>query len=377
MEANEPTLRAEELLADARWIRGIARSLIADSATADDVVQDAWVAALAHDLPAADQRGSRRPWLVRVVRNLAANHWRSSARRADREAACASKDVVASTADLVARAETQRLVVGAVLALDEPYRTAILLAHVEGLTSVEIARSLGVSESTVRWRIARGLSLLRYELERRRGREWLASCVLFLLPADRAAALASAQLAGACAGVPAMSKTAVAGVLVLLFSGGAAVALREGVTGGSGTQALARGTEPDSPDRDDSTAWTGARHREVPVSERVSLLDQPSVEPPLFDLAPGNDVGQTTVGESVRNTLKVALGDGGCADEVTNMLFTEVDQALSAFGLSLDKLDGGFGSGIAVALDVTRTESPPCPPPEPRVAVSVSTVVQR
>jgi hypothetical protein len=63
------------------------------------------------------------------------------------------------------------------MALDAPFRRAILLRYLEGRPAPEIARMLGVPEGTVRWRIKEALDRLRADLDARieGGRKaWLA-----------------------------------------------------------------------------------------------------------------------------------------------------------------------------------------------------------
>lgn len=96
-----------ELLADQAFVRRLARSLSADEGAAEDLLQDAWVAAL--------QRGPANPsglrsWLVRVLRNLAASRLRSRTRREVRERACARPERQPDTTELVARVELHHLV---------------------------------------------------------------------------------------------------------------------------------------------------------------------------------------------------------------------------------------------------------------------------
>src|SRR6185503_8317505 len=62
-----PTL--EGLLDEAGWLRTLAASLASDAAQAEDLVQDTWLAALRRE----PRPGEARPWLGRVVRNLARN----------------------------------------------------------------------------------------------------------------------------------------------------------------------------------------------------------------------------------------------------------------------------------------------------------------
>jgi hypothetical protein len=59
---------------------------------------------------------------------------------------------VPSTEALVERTELQEQLSAAVRALDEPYRTTVLLHYSEGLSLEEIARTQGVPASTVRTR---------------------------------------------------------------------------------------------------------------------------------------------------------------------------------------------------------------------------------
>ena len=71
-----------DLARHAGFVRSLARALVADEATADDLVQDVWVRAL--ERPPRHGR-QLRAWLARVARNLAANRWRGDERRRARE----------------------------------------------------------------------------------------------------------------------------------------------------------------------------------------------------------------------------------------------------------------------------------------------------
>jgi RNA polymerase sigma-70 factor (ECF subfamily) len=62
--------------------------------------------------------------------------------------------------------EVQRLVAGAVAALPEEQREAVVLKEYQGLTFPEIAEIQGVPVSTVKTRLYRGLSVLRERLVR-------------------------------------------------------------------------------------------------------------------------------------------------------------------------------------------------------------------
>ena len=176
------TVSVEELLEHSAWARALARQLVADAATADDLVQDAWLAALVRP----PLRGVPvRPWLARVLRNAARMSARTEARRSARERVAARDEALASTHELVELAARQRELVDALLKLDEPYRTTLLLRFFEALPPRRIAARLGVSVETVHTRQQRGLRRLRETLEQTHGGDrsaWLAA----LLPLARA-----------------------------------------------------------------------------------------------------------------------------------------------------------------------------------------------
>ncbi len=152
-----------ELLEQSAWLKSLAIGLVRDDATADDVVQDAWVAAeqAGRTTPIQDPRG----WFRRVVRNIAYRRYRDDANRRRREIAVARREMGHEDAgDIVERAETHARLVESLLTLDEPYRTTLLLRYFEDLSAQQIAKRDEVPVATVRTRIRRGLSHLRSRL---------------------------------------------------------------------------------------------------------------------------------------------------------------------------------------------------------------------
>jgi RNA polymerase sigma factor (sigma-70 family) len=161
--------QVEKLLTQAGWLRALAVSLLHSRPDADDAVQEVWAAALRAP---PDQERPARPWLAQVLRNVV----RSSARRArsererDREAAQLEAEKAAPAAEgVLARMETQRRMAELVMALEEPYRTTLLLRYYEGRAAVDIAREQDVPAGTVRWRINEGLRRLRERLDEQAG----------------------------------------------------------------------------------------------------------------------------------------------------------------------------------------------------------------
>jgi len=178
------------LLAHVAWVRDLALELVpADRHLAEDLAQDACLAALAR------RPSTERPlaaWLGKVVRNLARHSKRGASRRSSREADAAREEAEPSALDVVLKVAAHREVVEALLALDEPYRTTILLRFYEDLAPAAIARAQGVPVATVKTRLARGLERLRAKLDRTHGddgRAWVLALIpLFEKPGGPAAA---------------------------------------------------------------------------------------------------------------------------------------------------------------------------------------------
>jgi RNA polymerase sigma-70 factor (ECF subfamily) len=161
------------LLEHREWVRRLARTLVRDEATADDLAQDTWVVAISR--PPA-HASSLRAWLGRVTRSLALNRRRAARRRASHERTGSRAEAVRSSDDVVAEAEAHRRLVAAVLALAEPYRETVLLRFFEAMPPRAIATRMSVPVETVRTRTRRALELLRLELTDggRRG-SWMAA----------------------------------------------------------------------------------------------------------------------------------------------------------------------------------------------------------
>lgn len=155
----------QALLEQSGWVRELARRL-ASGADADDVEQATWLAAIRSR---SERRGAAREWLAAVARNFARQERRALGRRAEHEARAARGEELPSTVDLLARAELQRKLVGAVMQLEEPYRTAVLLRYFENLAPREIAERLSVPVATVRTRLARAIERLRERLDAEHG----------------------------------------------------------------------------------------------------------------------------------------------------------------------------------------------------------------
>ncbi len=176
------TVPLDQLLAESQWVRNLALSLVRDHQTADDVVQEAYLRALASPPREATRI---RAWFRTVVRNVVTSRYRSESRRRRREETVAARPEVESSTELVEQVDQQRFLAAATCELEEPYREVILLRFFRDYSSREIAAQLNIPDSTVRVRISRGLDKLRERLDReyRSRDEW----VLALLPLARLA----------------------------------------------------------------------------------------------------------------------------------------------------------------------------------------------
>ncbi len=173
-------VKIEALLAHRQWVRALARSLVRDESSADDVEQQTWQAALENP---PEKLGAARAWLGSVVRRTVLESQRRHVRRQRRELVAARPEGLPSTGDVVARVEIDRAVVNSVAELPEPYRTTLLLRFYDELPPRDVARRMGVPVETVRARVRRGLERVRVGLDRRHGGDrdvWTAALGPFL-----------------------------------------------------------------------------------------------------------------------------------------------------------------------------------------------------
>lgn len=175
--SSPPPADAQVLLEHAQWMRRLARSLVRDGERAEDLAQETWTRILMRP-PALDR--PFRGWIATVMRNLVRAEQRGAARRTARERASARAEAEPSSHELVERAALQREMVQAVLELDEPYRTTVLLRYFEERTPSEIAARERIPLATVKTRLARGIAQLRARLGRTRAPDGRASVLLAL-----------------------------------------------------------------------------------------------------------------------------------------------------------------------------------------------------
>ncbi len=290
------TFEIEELLSEAGWLRSLAASLTGDPALADDLVQDTWVAALRH-LPRADDEA--RPWLARVVGNLARNTRRGSLRRAAREEFVHEERVEPRPEELAQIAEAQRLLAEAVTRLPEGLRAVIVLRYFQGLDSSAAATRLGLSASAVRTRLQAALEALRADLDRRTkgGREAWAGMVAGL-------ARLNAKSAGTLAVAGATTSALLGPWVLALVIGASAVGLTVVLTKGAGGKEEERvALGPANADDPVQNAQSSSSSASTPVAKPGTREAQ--AQPLASQTAPKTPPSTQTNGARISGTIRV------------------------------------------------------------------------
>jgi RNA polymerase sigma-70 factor (ECF subfamily) len=136
--------------------------IVRDAALAEDVAQEAMLAAV-RALDSFDRRRPFRPWLHRIVVNRSLDLLRAHARRPEVSAEV-SRTPVALTAE---GEEISDELMDGLAGLDPVDRALIVLRHLFGYRSGELARMFDMPAATVRTRLARALARLRSGLEER------------------------------------------------------------------------------------------------------------------------------------------------------------------------------------------------------------------
>lgn len=154
----DPVLPAND---DERWLafveplRAFLRRRVPPGVDADDVAQDVFLRLARHRTTIADVRDLD-AWVFRVARAALTDAWRSERRRSLRTSS-RDPDSLSDEADAEdeARVELSSCVKPFVAALPAPYRRALELTALEGLTQAEAAEREGISLSGMKSRVQR------------------------------------------------------------------------------------------------------------------------------------------------------------------------------------------------------------------------------
>lgn len=169
------------------WLARLARAVVRDDATAEEIVQDAWIAVI-RALPSFEGRSSLRTWMATIVLNRA----KTAAVRGARTVAVSSfgdgddeedpshlarfnklgiwsqppeewRDT--SPEGLCQRREVVAAIGSAIDGLPENQRAVLTLRDLEGWSGDEVCNALGLSESNQRVLLHRARARIRAALE--------------------------------------------------------------------------------------------------------------------------------------------------------------------------------------------------------------------
>lgn len=151
----------------------LALRILRNDAEAEDALQDAYVLALTR-LDQFAGRSSFFTWMARITMNEAFTRIRQRQRTQRLAAAVESPGnahriyaPVESPEQGAIRREMDKLLASGVRNLPERYRTVFAMRELEELSTMDAARSLGVTEECVKTRLHRARELLKKRLARR------------------------------------------------------------------------------------------------------------------------------------------------------------------------------------------------------------------
>lgn len=131
----------------------------------DDVVQDVFLR-MQRGIGALRDEERFGPWVYQVARSAIADHQRLAAKhRPVTNARSAEEPVVPEDDELEVERELAGYIAPFVAMLPSPYREALTLTELEGLTQKQAAEMLGISLSGMKSRVQRGRVQLRKALE--------------------------------------------------------------------------------------------------------------------------------------------------------------------------------------------------------------------
>jgi len=282
-------MKPEELLVHSEFLNILARALVVDENLASDITQETWLSAIKN--PPSTGKNIK-AWLSKVMRNAVRMSARSESRRKSREQSIDRDIDIPSPQEIAEQEETRRIVVDALLSLDEPYRSAIVLRYYKDLPHKEAAKRLGVPIETMRTRLKRGMEQLKQRLDKSHDgnrRSWLVALAPFC---GASLTSSTAKASPIFAGVLAMSlKAKILSVSIFVIC---SLILLVKFT------PLFSTDEKNTPD---------------PIQEQVAIVDE--------DTAPED----STLEEGLREPL-IAKGSDGLTGELTDIKATKTSTSI-------------------------------------------------
>lgn len=145
-------------------VYGIALRVVRDSALAEDIAHDAWMAVWDRAGTFDPSLGSADGWIIAITHRRAVDTVRrieGTKRRELLDAQRSAPLAVADSEEIASANESRRAVRDCMATISDRQREALSLSYFEGFTQVEIASNLGIETSAVRSRIRKALAGLR------------------------------------------------------------------------------------------------------------------------------------------------------------------------------------------------------------------------
>lgn len=177
VEPHELASEQADYLQLSQSLRQLASCLVADPSSADDFVQEAWLAAL--QMPPGRIRDLN-SWMSQVLRRLTSRERQRASRQRHVETQAASPEVSPEDGPNLDPVTARVLLSQAVSELGETSRAVIEARFFRGCAVSEIAIEMDCPEATVRTRLRRGIEELRGVLDRQHRGQRDAWTVLFL-----------------------------------------------------------------------------------------------------------------------------------------------------------------------------------------------------
>lgn len=137
------------------------RSRVSDPATAEDILQDVFVK-IQKRLGGLQDPAKLQGWIYLITRNAIIDHYRTR-----KETVEVPESLPAEPEDHDGEIEELKASFRRMIySLPEPYREAVVLTELDGLTQQQLARRLGISLSGAKSRVQRGRAQLKQMLDK-------------------------------------------------------------------------------------------------------------------------------------------------------------------------------------------------------------------
>lgn len=171
-------IKHEELVRDnISWMLALAERIYGDSAIAEDIVQEAFIAAF-RGLPNFENRSSLKTWLHRITVNSALTKLRKHKRLQEQsidaylpefdQGNCRIEPTwpkLVSIESIIENEQLKLIVHDKVMMLPDTFRIVLQLREIEGYSTAEVAELLEISISNTKTRLHRARAALKKLLE--------------------------------------------------------------------------------------------------------------------------------------------------------------------------------------------------------------------